>query len=420
MLSYSTCFKTDISTLDKVLYDGDALYQTIINNLKADGKFIHSLLSLDEIPDIFEVWIGKFIVEKQHIVSGILVDTHEGHGLPTLHYVLKSALTSVSSGVLTTGTICPAVFKKNDLYFFFYSHSHGQNGLSSFDVASIIVSFSSLDDLVTYLYAFYDSMKIDMSLHFDFLPINVRMSNKEQSSKAQLESCLDAYFKDQKVRQARKAQSQVGCTDVPIETSGAKKKKSTSRTEYFKMIKRNQRGNEGVLAKECAAKAIARKKSGVLTKECAEKKLARQNAAFKTSEKEHQRASKQEARKKPGVLENECTAKAITRKKPGVLAKESAEQKLGRQNPTFKANEKEHQRASKEKVRKKPGVLAKESAEKKLAGQNPAFKTSEKEHQRASKQEARKKPGVLENECTAKAIARKKPGVLAKESAEKS
>ena len=65
MLSYLTCFETDnSSTLEKVLYDGDALYQTIINNLKADEKFIRSLLSLDEIPDIFEVGIGKFVVEK--------------------------------------------------------------------------------------------------------------------------------------------------------------------------------------------------------------------------------------------------------------------------------------------------------------------------------------------------------------------
>ena len=67
-------------------------------------------------------------------------------------------------------------------------------------------------------------MKIDLSLQFDFLPINVRQSNKEQSSKPQLVICLDAYFKDQKIRQTRKAQSQVGCIDVPIETAGAKKK----------------------------------------------------------------------------------------------------------------------------------------------------------------------------------------------------
>ena len=110
-------------------------------------------------------------------------------------------------------------------FVFFYSHSHGQNGLSSVDGASIIISFSSLDDLITYLYAFYASMKIDMSLQFDFLPINVRKSNKEQSSKAQLESCLDAYFKDQKLRQAMKAQGQVGCIDVTIESSKAKQKR---------------------------------------------------------------------------------------------------------------------------------------------------------------------------------------------------
>ena len=58
------------------------------------------------------------------------------------------------------------------------------------------------------------------------------------------------------------------------------------------MVKRNQRGKEGVLAKECA-----------------EKKLARQNPTFKASEKEHMRASKQKVRKKPGVLAKESAEK---------------------------------------------------------------------------------------------------------------
>ena len=172
----------------------------------------------------WKIYSGK----KKNIVNGILVDTHEEHGLPTLHHVLNSTLTTVSSGLLTIGTICSAVFKKNSLYSFFDSHSHGQNGLSSDDGTSIMIFFSCLDDLVTYLYAFYDSTKIDMSWQFDSLPVNVRKSNKEQSSKDHLDSCLEAYFKDQKLRQARKAQSKVVCIDVPIETSGAKKKKGTS------------------------------------------------------------------------------------------------------------------------------------------------------------------------------------------------
>ena len=122
--------------------------------MKADGKFIYSLLSLDEIPDAFEVKIGKFIVEKQPIVSGILVTTHEEHSLPRLHHVLNSALNTVSYGILTIAAICTAVFKNNGLYSFFDSRSHGPNVLSSGDDTSIMISFSCLDDLVTYLYAF--------------------------------------------------------------------------------------------------------------------------------------------------------------------------------------------------------------------------------------------------------------------------
>ena len=103
------------STLD--VFCEILFYQHIINNLKADGKFIHRLLSLEEIPDNFEVAIGTFTLEKLSIVIGILVDTQE-HGLPTLHFALQSAFLSVSSGLLTIRAICSAVFKKNGLYVF--------------------------------------------------------------------------------------------------------------------------------------------------------------------------------------------------------------------------------------------------------------------------------------------------------------
>ena len=82
-------------------------------------------------------------MEKQPIVSGILVDTHEEHGLPTLHHVLNATLSTVSSGLVTIGAICSSVFKKNALYSIFDSRSHGQNGLSSGDGTSIIIFFLS-------------------------------------------------------------------------------------------------------------------------------------------------------------------------------------------------------------------------------------------------------------------------------------
>ena len=115
ILSYSLCNDVDHSLmLDKVLCEGDALYQTVISNLKTDGKFVQQLLSLEEIPDDFEVEIEKFTIEKFEIKSGPLFDVQD-LGLPTLHEVMQSAYLSVSSGLLTIGAICSAVFKKNGL-----------------------------------------------------------------------------------------------------------------------------------------------------------------------------------------------------------------------------------------------------------------------------------------------------------------
>ena len=127
MLVYSACLDiNDGLILDKILCEGDSLYMNIVSKLKNDGKFIQPLLSLDEIPDEIEIEKGKFIVDKQAIVSGILVDSFDvDHGLPSLHCVLQSAFASASSGLLIIGAICSAVVKKDDLYIFFDSHCHG-------------------------------------------------------------------------------------------------------------------------------------------------------------------------------------------------------------------------------------------------------------------------------------------------------
>ena len=147
MLSYAHCCDVDNSmVLYKVLCEGDAVYQKVIRKLKSDGKFIQHLLSLEEIPDDFELEIEKFTLEKFRIVSGPLIDTQD-LGFPTLHEVLQSAFLSVSSGLLNIGAICSAVFK----YAFFDSHCHGHNGHSATDGASCLITFSSLDDLVTYV-----------------------------------------------------------------------------------------------------------------------------------------------------------------------------------------------------------------------------------------------------------------------------
>ena len=225
LLTYSSCHEIDNSlVLDDILYDGDTLYKCTINNLKAQAKFVHSLLSLEEIPDIIEIEKGQFIVGKQPIVSGILVNDYEEQGLPTLHCALHSVLTRAPSVLLVIGAICSAVSKKNDLYVFFDSHSHGKNGLSSSDGSSILMYFSCLEDL-SYLYALYDSMAIDMSLQFDLMSVTVKRYEQMYGHKNNSESLLEAYFKDQNVRQQGKAQSNEKSTSASKESSLVKKKR---------------------------------------------------------------------------------------------------------------------------------------------------------------------------------------------------
>ena len=191
--------------LDKILYAGDALYNTTVNSLKAQNKFIQSLLSLEEIPDTLEIETGQVFIEKQPIDCGFLVNTFEDSALPSLHHALETAFIKSTSVLLIIGAVCSAVGKRNESYLFFDSHSHGEDGLSSYDGTSILMMFSSLEDLIAYLYAFYESMRIDMTMQFDLLPISVRKNEPSGSQKKQPENLLEAYFHDQTLRQQKKS-----------------------------------------------------------------------------------------------------------------------------------------------------------------------------------------------------------------------
>ena len=428
MLSYAHCGDVDNSmVLDKVLCEGDALYQTVIRKLKSDGKFIHHLLSLEEIPDDFEVEIGKFTLEKFRIVSGPLIDTQD-LGFPTLHEVLQSAFLSVSSGLLTIGAICSAVFKKKGSYAFFDSHCHGHNGLSATDGASCLMTFSSLDDLVTYMYAFYDSMKLDTNLQYDFLPINVKKSQNKQSYKDKMASHMQAYFNDQRLRQANKTQSEVrsianDLASISIEKSkkalGAKRNKLQNRTEYFKTYMRKYRQFSAFKAKERESKQSARRNPVFRAKETVYQKESKQSArkdpVFKTKE----RSSKQSARKDPVFKTKERLSKQSSRMNPVFRAKETVYQKESKQSarkdPVFKTKE----RSSKQSARKDPVFKTKERLSKQSSRMNPVFRAKETVYQKESKQSARKDPVFKTKERSSKQSARKDPVFKTKERSSK-
>ena len=443
MLSYAHCGDVDNGMdLDKVLYEGDALYQKVITKLKSDGKFIQHLLSLEEIPDDFEVELGTFTLEKFRIVSGPLIDTQD-LGFPTLHEVLQSAFLSVSSGLLTIGAICSAVFKKKGSYAFFDSHCHGHNGLSATDGASCLITFSSLDDLVTYMYAFYDSMKLDTSMQYDFLPINVTKSEPisvsksedKHSYKDEMASHLEAYFNDQTLRQAKKTHSNVRSisnvlSGISIEeskkASGAKTKKG--RSEYYKIYKKQSRQSLAFKSKERESKQSARKDPSFKTKERESKQFAREDPVFRTKERKskqfarrnpvfrakenvYQKKLKESARKDPAFKTKESESKQSARKDPAFKTKERESKQSARKDPAFKTKERE----LKQFAREDPVFRTKERKSKQFARRNPVFRAKENVYQKKLKQSARKDPAFKTKERELKQSTRRNPVFKTKE-----
>ena len=373
------------SVLDQILYNGDELYNRTVNNLKAEGKFVNSLLSLEEIPDTLDFKTGQYFVEKQQIACGYLVNTLEDEALPTLHCALETAFLKSASVLLIIGAICSAISKRNNLYVFFDSHSHGENGLSSSDGTSILMLFSCLEDLVAYLYAFYESMCIDLTMQFDLMPISIRKEHSGSQEK-QPESLLEAYFHDQTLRQKQKA----------IITKSTKRsepvidvKKKKNRKEYYKIYMQNVRQQNSLFK---AKELVAQRKS---------KQKARQDKDYKAKELVAQRKHMHKARQDRDYKAKELVAqrkyKQNARQDKDYKAKELVAQRKhmhkARQDRDYKAKELVAQHKYKQNARQDKDYKAKELVAKRnhmhKARQDRDYKAKELVAQRKSKQNAR-------------------------------
>ena len=366
------------SDLDQILYEGDALYNRTITSLKAEGKFVHSLLSLEEIPNTVEIKTGQYFVEKQHIRYGYLVNTSDNEALPTLQCALETAFLKSTSVLLIIGAVCSAISKRNNLYVFFDSHSHGENGLASSDGTSILMLFSCLEDLIAYLYAFYESMRIDLTVQFDLLPISIRKKELSVIHKKQPETLLEAYFHDQTLRQKQKA------VVTKDSESIVKVKKKKNRKEYLRIYMQNARHDSNFKAKELVAQRKHMHK-------------ARQDRDYKAKELVAQRKSKQNAR-----LDSNFKAKELVARRKHMHK--------ARQDSNFKAKELVAQRKHKHKARQDSNFKAKELVAQRKSKQNARKNLFFVECERVKKQEYRKNKQKMDemNECIVLGETRKK------------
>ena len=327
------------------------------------------------------------------------MSTFEKHALPTLHCALETAFIRSTSVLLISGSVCSAVSKRNNSYICFDSHSHGENGLSSSDGTSILMSFSCLEDLIAYLYAFYEGM----TMQFDLLPISTRKNEHSGTHEKQPDNLLEAYFHDQTLRQQQKAV--ITSNSEPI--LNIKKKKN--RKEYYRIYKQNARHNSTFKAKELVAqlksKLKARQdrdyKAKELVAQLKSKQKARQDRDYKAkelvSERKHMHRARQDRDYKAKELVAQLKSKQKARQDRDYKAKELvAERKhmnRARQDRDYKAKELVAQLKSKQKARQDRDYKAKELlAERKhmhRARQDSDYKAKELPAQLKSKQKAR-------------------------------
>ena len=449
MISYNAvCTGIENSTdLDKILYDGDSLYQNVTNELKEQERFIHPLLSLDELPHDFEIEIGQFAVEKDSVVSGFLVDTQENSGLPSLHNALQSALSNTKSCLLTIGAVCSAVFKSNELYMFFDSHSHGKDGLSSIDGRSVLISFLSLDDLVGYMYAFYDSMKIDMSLQFDLLAVSITKYNPKQDGADKNLKKVEAF--DGKAASITVEKTAETLSKVIENAEDVLEFPSkchtdyftegtciTDKAEYFAKVFSLEAALFGKYSAKTAStihkdfddtflmtfndtsKTYSRTDNTPYEKEDVSladsesesvKNMFKQCSTIKKRKKrtDYNQMYRKKQRLDPSFRAHEQSLKHTERQDPSFRAKERVIKQKQRQNPSFR----EYERSLKRTQRQDPSVRAKDNLIKQNERQVPSFRA--KEH--VIKQKQRQNPSFRAKERSLKCNERQDPSFRAKE-----
>ena len=257
--------------LDQILIYGDEMYQSQINKLKTSNRFRSMLLSLEEIPDEILYQNKRFEVVKEDIQIGQTVNTDVTSDLPSLQLALANSFQLSNSALLVTGAICSALFLDSDALYLFDSHSHGKSTLNEpflNDGKSIIIGFSSLDELVQYLYSFYTSIHIDLNSQFEVLPIHFI----ERSVTSLMDGNLKKYLNDQKRR-----------SELLIEQkkTSVNRKSPAYHREYMRLRRQNQTLRNIEKERDLLAKQQKRTNEEFKQKELEDKRKKREDDEFK-------------------------------------------------------------------------------------------------------------------------------------------
>ncbi|CAG2213040.1 unnamed protein product [Mytilus edulis] len=207
-------FDSNTLNLDYILDKGDEIYRKHVQELITQGLFKNMLLNFDEIPVKIEIPEGIFIINKQNILFGIALQYQELTGFLSLQEAIQNCIKQSNKFLIMIGAICSAVYYYNHIYYFFDTHSHSEctlnNPLDS-SGKSILIGFADLHDLLSYLYAFYTSLQIDLDSQYEILPVCISSKDTEKDVTKQIKN----YFDDQKLRNTKQKNNSYQYIKVP-------------------------------------------------------------------------------------------------------------------------------------------------------------------------------------------------------------
>ncbi|XP_065944329.1 trichohyalin-like [Magallana gigas] len=349
--------------------------------------------------------------------------------------------------MIMIGSICSAIYKvSNNEYYFFDSHCHDIDGMSSFEGKSLLVFNRNIDDLVSFLYNMYSSMHIDFAMQFEILPISIatlchsfpekdpfqkrfyRMDEKQPvTNLVDKEQDRKSYMRDYMMK--KRQNEQFKQLERNKEMSRKLKRQNVKVREKEKECDRDARKlkRQSVKEKENERETIARKlkrqhvEVREKEKECdrVARKLKRQSVKVKEKENERETIARKLKRQHVEVREKEkeCDRDARKLKRQSVKVKEKENEretiarKLKRQHVEVREKEKECDRDARKLKRQSVKVKEKENERetiaRKLKRQHVEVREKEKECDRDARKLKRQSVKVKEKENERETIARK-------------
>ncbi|XP_062584589.1 uncharacterized protein LOC134246276, partial [Saccostrea cucullata] len=396
-------FSFTSSFLDQTLLKGDNLYSTAVKNLQSAGNFKSRLLMFDELPLHIDSGENHHIVDKFDTLFGLLVTDDNRNQIQTLHECLQQALGLSRYVLIMIGSICSALYKASDNDFYFFdSHSHGENGLSECDGKSLMRHSCCLDDLLGFLYAMYESMHIEFATEFEVMPVAFRTLIHSFPSNNQ--STHQYCRLDQLTTTALTNKQSAGTNTGHLKTTAIKKDKKDYMREYM----RNKRQESEFKQKERDSKRNKRQDPEFKERERDRKRNKRQDPEFKDNERDRKRNKRQDAEFKG----KERDSKRNKRQDPEFKEKERDSMRNKRQDPEFIEKERDSMRNK----RQDPEFIEKERDSMRNKRQDPEFKDRERnKKERDSMRNKRQDPEFKDRERNSKRNKRQDPEFKEKE-----